>query len=266
MTKIALSWHQRENRIMNLPELNSILFLDIECVSTAATYHELSPEMQYLWREKAARLIKQYDAPLDDEAAAQVFIDKAGIFSEYGKIVCISVGFFHKKEGVEVFKLNSYYGDDEVKLLKEFADLLDNKLGRIRNICGHNIKEFDIPYICRRMVINGLELPAKLQISGKKPWDLNYLVDTMDAWRFGDRKNFTPLKLLTALFGIPSPKSDIDGSQVGRVYWEDGQVERIAAYCERDVLATAQLVRKFKRMNLLPEENIMYSVQYDIDA
>ncbi len=251
---------------MNLPELHTMLFLDIECVSTTASYQELPEELRYLWKDKAARIIKQFDSPIDDDTAAEVYQNKAGIFSEYGKIVCISVGFFHRSEGQEVFKLKSYYGDDEAKLLAEFADLLDNKLGRIRNICGHNIKEFDIPYICRRMVINGMELPAKLQISGKKPWDLNYLIDTMDAWRFGDRKNFTPLKLLTALFGVPSPKGDIDGSQVGRVYWEDGDVDRIAAYCERDVVATAQLVRKFKRRNLLPEEDILYSIQYDTNA
>jgi DNA polymerase elongation subunit (family B) len=163
----------------------------------------------------------------------------AAIFAEFGKVVCISAGYIYNKKGKEHLKLKSFYNDDESILLNDFSSLLAswNKLDR--TLCGHNIKEFDIPYIARRMLINGIPLPDMLNIAGKKPWEVQFL-DTLELWKFGDYKNFTSLNLLTAVFDIPTPKDDIDGSMVGSVYYETGDLKRIASFCEKDVIATTQ--------------------------
>ncbi|MEM7103812.1 MAG: ribonuclease H-like domain-containing protein [Bacteroidota bacterium] len=236
-------------------DLTSILFLDIETVSGKASYNELNEDFQELWQLKMKSIYRKEEPPVPEEA----YEDKAGIFAEFGKIVCISVGILTKdSEGNLSMRLKSYAHDDESILLKEFSDLLEKNRKLIR-LCGHNIREFDIPYICRRLIINQLPLPRMLDISGKKPWELEYLMDTMLMWRFGDYKNYTKLSLLTAVFGIPTPKDDIDGSEVGRVYWQEKDLERIAIYCQKDVVAVAQLVLKFQRLDLIPEENVHYT-------
>ncbi len=236
-------------------DLTSILFLDIETVAGQASYEDLSPAMQKLWQQKAKVIYRTDEPPEPSES----YPEKAGIFAEFGKIICISVGLISiDKEGQMTLRIKSYAGEDEAKLLQEFSDLLENNK-RIKNLCGHNIKEFDIPYTCRRMMINQIALPKMLDIAGKKPWELNYMLDTLVQWKFGDFKNYTKLSLLTEIFGIPTPKDDIDGSEVNGVYWRDRDIKRIAVYCEKDVVATAQLVLRFQRKDLIPDENISFA-------
>lgn len=227
-----------------MSDFSHILFIDIETVPGKSSLKELPSDLRELWNEKVrsmqARMPERFNTTDSED---DVYRREAGIFAEFGKIVCISVGFFYKKDNQEVFREKSFYDDDEKQLLSDFADML-SRLGN-KVLCGHNIKEFDVPYICRRMLINKMELPLCLNVSGKKPWEINML-DTLDLWRFGDYKNYTSLKLLTAVFGIPTPKDDIDGSQVANVYYEQHDLQRIAFYCEKDVLATARLYACYK--------------------
>jgi len=234
-------------------KLPSILFLDVETVSGKATFSKLNKDMQKLWETKAEQIYRRTgEVPSPKES----YIEKAGIFAEFGKIVCISVGFIsQEKDGEMHFRLKSFYSDDEAVLLTDFAKLLQST-PRFTYLCGHNIKEFDIPYICRRMVINQLAMPGKLQIHGKKPWELNHFLDTLELWKFGDYKNYTSLNVLCNIFGVPTPKDDMDGSQVGKAYWKDKALDKIAEYCQKDVLATAQVFLKFVRKDLIKEEHV----------
>ncbi len=226
-------------------DLTQVLVLDIETVSSHKTYEEMSPEMQKLWGLKAESLQRRLDET-DRVSAAEAYIENAGIYSEFGKIVCISVGVFRrdKESGLLHFHVKSYYGHDERQLLLEFANLIEKHYNNIKKhfICGHNIKEFDIPYICRRMIINSIPLPDALDLYGKKPWEQEHLLDTLTLWKFGDYKAYTALKLLCGVFGIPTPKDDIDGSEVGKTYWNEGDVDRIEVYCKKDVVATARVL------------------------
>lgn len=242
-------------------KIENILFLDVECVPGQPSYDNLDETFQELWALKAKSILrKQTDDPTGEEIE-QVY-DRAGIYAEFGKIVCISVGFVRrdKASGKLSVRLKSFANDDEAQLLTDFCELLSQHYNNpsAHYICGHNIKEFDIPYICRRLVINQLEFPSLLQIHGRKPWELNYLLDTMVLWKFGDHKNYTSLKLLAAALGFPSPKDDIDGGDVGRVYWEEKDLDRIAHYCEKDVLATVQLFLRYRRMPLIEQEMVIH--------
>ncbi len=220
-------------------KVEDILFLDIETVPMVGSFEDLNSSMQTLWDKKSTYFRKE------DESAQAVF-DRAGIYAEFGKIICISVGLVFYRSGQRCFRLKSFACDNEKQLLDEFAGMLTTfAKDANHNVCGHNIKEFDIPYIARRMLVNGLKLPDMLNIAGKKPWEVKFL-DTLELWKFGDYKNYTSLNLLTTIFDIPSPKDDIDGSQVARVYYQEHDLTRIAIYCEKDVLATAQLFLRFK--------------------
>jgi 3'-5' exonuclease len=210
---------------------HDILFLDIETVSQHAAYEQLPENAQKLWDHKAERLRDN-----DNETPAQAY-ERAGIYAEFGKIVCISAGFFNGA----MFRLKSFWGHDEKQLLLEFANLLVKfYTHRNRLLCAHNGKEFDFPYIARRLLINGIRLPEIISYYGKKPWEVPHL-DTMELWRFGDYKNYTSLELLAHIFGIPTPKDDIKGSDVGRIYWQENDLERIVRYCEKDVITIARL-------------------------
>ncbi|NPA36992.1 MAG: 3'-5' exonuclease [Chlorobi bacterium] len=226
--------------------LEDILFLDIETVPQERNFDNVPETLQELWDKKSKYFRKE------DESPADVY-QRAGIYAEFGKIVCISVGFIRINEGQKSFRVKSYAGDDEKKILTDFADLINKN--RNKYLCGHNIKEFDVPFIARRMLINGIKLPDMLNIAGKKPWEVNF-IDTLDLWKFGDFKHYTSLNLLTNIFGIPSPKDDIDGSEVARVFYEENDIERIAIYCEKDVLATAQLFLRFKGESLIEEDKV----------
>ncbi len=224
--------------------LKNILFLDIETVPEASTFEGLDSTKQELFEQKTKYQRKEDFTP-------EEFYERAGIWAEFGKIVCISVGFFdHESKGLS-FRLKSFYGTDEVEILEDFKNLLDEHFNQKNHVlCAHNGKEFDFPYLARRMIINKIELPEKLNLFGKKPWEVPHL-DTMEMWKFGDYKHYTSLNLLTNILGIPSPKEDIDGSQVARVYYEENDLIRIAKYCENDTLAVAQVYLRFKNLKIL---------------
>jgi hypothetical protein len=237
--------------------LEQILFLDIECVSQTRQYDELSEPLQHCWEDKYASIARREG---DELSLADSFPAKAAVYSEFGKIICISVGLMRRDDNnAWKLRLKSFYGHDEKQLLLEFTDMLNKHFGDPRRhyLCGHNIKEFDVPYICRRMIINGLPLPPMLDLSGKKPWESQHLLDTMEMWSFGDRKAFTSLKLLCAVFGIPTPKDDISGADVGRVYWEEGDLNRIETYCKKDVAATVQVFLSYRGESLLTDEQVI---------
>ena len=233
--------------LKNIP-LPSVLCLDIETVPQYPTFEDAPLPLQELWNHKANNIHKN-----DSETGAMVY-NRAGIYAEFGKIICISIGYLAYPNNIREFRLTSCYGDDEKLLLTEFITILQKfKFNLI--LCAHNGKEFDFPYISRRMVINGIELPAVLDNSGKKPWEILHL-DTLDLWRFGDYKNYTPLNLLACVLNIPSPKDDIDGSLVHAVYWKDKDLKRIVAYCQKDVITVMQILLRFKGENILGDHEI----------
>ena len=229
--------------------IEDILFLDIETVPAAETFDSLDTRMQTLWDKKS----KQFRTA--DQNALEVY-ERAGIYSEFGRIICISVGYIKEKDPYAL-RLKSFYGDDEKLILTEFSALLSRfaKPGKEALLCAHNGKEFDYPYIARRMVIHGLELPELLNIAGKKPWEVK-LLDTMDLWKFGDYKNYTSLELLTSVLGIPTPKDDIDGSMVAGIYYKEKDLLRIVRYCEKDVIAIVQVLLRFMNKPGVSSERI----------
>jgi predicted PolB exonuclease-like 3'-5' exonuclease len=230
--------------------LENILFLDIETVPETRYFSDLDDVKQDLWASKT-----QYQRK--DEYSAEEFYDRAGIWAEFGKIVCISVGYFSFTEDQRRFRVTSFYGD-EIKILNDFKSLLISHFSEAKHLlCAHNGKEFDFPYIARRMIIKDIELPYKLNLFGKKPWEVPHL-DTLDLWKFGDYKNYTSLKLLTNVLGIPSPKDDIDGSEVCRVYYEENEVDRIVVYCEKDTIAVAQIFLRLRGDKLLTDDEIIH--------
>jgi DNA polymerase elongation subunit (family B) len=226
-------------------DLNNLMVLDIETVPQYSTHAEVPDNLKALWDKKTVYTRK--------EETAEDFYRSAGIWAEFGKIICISVGIFAGGKNTGL-RIKSFAGHDERELLTSFIKMLSGQPNTIV-LCAHNGKEFDFPYLCRRMLINGLKLPSQLEIAGKKPWEINHL-DTMELWKFGDYKSFTSLSLLTTIFNIPTPKDDIDGSMVGDVYWKDNQLERICTYCQKDVVATAQLLRRYRGEELVPDEFI----------
>ncbi len=241
-------------------DITKILFLDVECVSGKPVYDDLDETFQELWTHKSKSILRKTTPEPTGEDIAQCYKEKAGIYAEFGKIICISVGLLTRDANKKpIVRLKSFANDDEATLLKEFCQLLDQHYNnpKFHYLCGHNIKEFDIPYICRRMVVNQIPSPTLLKLHGKKPWETKYLLDTLELWKFGDYKNYTSLKLLAATLGFPSPKDDIDGSDVGRIYWEEKELDRIAIYCEKDVLATIQLLMRFLLLPLIDKKQVV---------
>jgi hypothetical protein len=226
-----------------------VLFLDIETVPAAPSYDLLDPVMQLLWDKKS----RQFKTP---EQTSEEIYERAGIYSEFGKIICISVGLI-KEKNPSSFRLKSFYGDDEKKLLSDFSAMLEkfSKNNKEALLCAHNGKEFDFPYIARRMIINEIIIPEILDNAGKKPWEIK-LLDTMDLWKFGDYKNYTSLDLLTSVLGIPTPKDDIDGSMVAGIYYNEKDLIRIVKYCEKDVLAIAQVLLRFMNLSCISSDRI----------
>lgn len=236
--------------MLNHIHIDQILFLDIETVPGVYKFSDLNDNFKELWTSKT-RFLQQRDEQTPEEV-----YEKAGIYAEFGKIVCISTGFVYKSKNINKLRIKSFYGDDEKKLLEEFGNMLTQHFNSDdKFLCGHNVKEFDAPYMARRMVLHGVELPRMLNTPGKKPWEVNHL-DTMELWKFGDYKHFSSLNLLAAIFGIPTPKDDISGADVARVYWEEKDLERIKIYCEKDTITVAHLMHKFKNLPLIPDENI----------
>lgn len=228
----------------------NVLFLDIETVPEHSSFNELDDAVKDLWTQKT-----QYQRK--EDVTAEKFYERAGIWAEFGKIICISVGYFVVNDSDRQFRITSFSGD-ELQVLLDFKSLLDQHFFKPHHLlCAHNGKEFDFPFIARRMVIHGIEIPQILNLFGKKPWEIQHL-DTMGLWKFGDYKNYTSLKLLTTVLGIPSPKDDIDGSQVAEVYYQTNDIKRIVNYCEKDTIAVAQVFLKYRREQLLDETEIIY--------
>jgi uncharacterized protein YprB with RNaseH-like and TPR domain len=236
---------------MNLTyKLNDILFLDIETVPQEERWSDLSQELQELFEKKTKYQRK-------DEFTAEEFYERAGIWAEFGKIICISVGYFVNVEESKQLRITSFFGDDEHKILTDFKVLLDKHFTKKSNVlCAHNGKEFDFPFIARRMIVHRIDLPKKLNLFGKKPWEVPH-IDTLELWKFGDYKHYTSLKLLTSILGIPSPKDDIDGSEVAKVYYIEKNIERIVTYCEKDTVAVAQILLRFNNEKLLENKDIV---------
>lgn len=233
--------------------LEKVLFLDIETVPQFYRFDELGAKGKELFEAKTRFLQK------DEKSFDELYDERAGIYAEFGKIVCISVGFVNESGTGKQIRMKSFYHDDEETLLRQFKKLLDEHYNSDFHIlCGHNAKEFDFPYICRRMLIHGIKLPHILDIAGKKPWEINHL-DTMELWKFGDFKAYTSLALLCHVFGIPTPKDDINGADVARVYYEENDLERIKVYCEKDVVALIQLFLRMRGDALVDEGEIHYS-------
>lgn len=231
--------------------LENLLLIDIETVSAVAGFEELNEEWKKLWEEKVQRSVPE------NITAAEFYPQRAGVMAEFSKVICISVGYFKREGKDHQLRLKSFYGDEEKLLLQDFVatlykmDINNNKW----SFTGHNIKEFDIPFICRRLLINGLPIPPFLDFQNMKPWETN-LIDTFQYWRFGDYKHFTSLKLLAAAMNVPSPKDDIDGSMVGDVYWKEKNLERIVTYCQKDVVTTGNIILRFKNLPLITDDQI----------
>ena len=231
-------------------DLNNILFLDIETVSEYESWSEVPAILKELFDYKTKHKRKE-------EFTAEEYYHNAGIWAEFGKIVCISVAYFVNKNETKELRVTSFANKLEKDLLTDFKELLKNHFNKSYHLlCAHNGKEFDFPYIARRMIINHMEVPNQLNLFGKKPWEVKHL-DTLDLWKFGDYKHYTSLKLLSYILGVPSPKEDIDGSQVGEVYYKENDLERIVKYCERDTVTVAQLLLRFSNLALLDENKII---------
>jgi hypothetical protein len=232
--------------------LFDLLLIDIETVPQVEDNKQLSPEIKRLFFDKISKTMPEM---VDEEAA---YKQRAGIMAEFGKVICISTGFFYEdKEKGLCLRMKSICCKDEVELLTEFLTLVDKfyKHKKKFQFAGHNIREFDIPFLCRRMVIHHLSLPPYLQLYGAKPWDIN-MVDTLQWWKFGDYKNYTSLHLLANVLGVPSSKDDIDGSMVQDVYYKEKNLDRIVTYCQKDVVVVAQVILRFKNLPLIPIGNI----------
>jgi predicted PolB exonuclease-like 3'-5' exonuclease len=235
--------------MLNNIQLDNILFLDIETVPETEHFSDLDSDFQELFAHKT-----QYQRK--EDVSPEEFYERAGIWAEFGKIICISVGYFTQKSGERQFRVTTFQGDEE-RLLLDFSNLINNHFNLPQHVmCGHNVKEFDFPFIARRMLIHGIKIPDKLNLMGKKPWEVPHL-DTLELWKFGDYKHFTSLKLLTKVLGVPSPKDDIDGSEVAKVFYKDKDIDRIATYCEKDVIAVAQIILKLRFQKLLTSDEIL---------
>ncbi|MEJ7586283.1 MAG: ribonuclease H-like domain-containing protein [Ferruginibacter sp.] len=233
--------------------LEHLLVIDIETVSCKKDYESLDSAWQHLWEEKVNRSLPE------NVTAAEYYPLRAGIMAEFAKVVCISIGYFKKEKEQHQFRVKSIFKEQETELLQSFVSTVNQLEAVHKQWCftGHNIKEFDIPFLCRRLLVNGLTIPVYLDFQNMRPWE-THVVDTFQYWRFGDYKNYTSLKLLAAALNVPSPKDDIDGSMVGDVYWNDNDLQRIAVYCQKDVVTVANIIMRFKNLPLLSLEQVIF--------
>ncbi len=244
---------------MNFPKekLKRILFIDIETATAYSTFDQMPKSLQSLWRIKSEHYHAFRQTEMTDQSVKDHFQSKAAIFAEFAKVVCISVGFLDGDEGGS-FRVKSFYNSNEFELLTRFKELLDNYYYDVYNhfLCGHNIREFDIPFLCRRLIINGIGLPNLMNVTGQKPWQVHQLLDTMDLWKFGDYKHFTSLDSLCISLNIPSPKKGISGKDVSEYYW-DNRINEIVEYCEDDVIATALVYLKCLNLSLFTFDKVI---------
>jgi 3'-5' exonuclease len=230
---------------------NNILFLDIETAPQYVSFNDVPGEWKKLWARKAEFLIRDKET----ETPESIY-NRAGIYAEFGKIICITCGIISGAGSGKKLLLKSFYGDDEKMLLKDFCEMINKwTLESNKYLCAHNGKEFDFPYLCRRLIVNEVNIPGILNLAGKRPWEIPHL-DTMELWKFGDYKNFTSLNLLAQVLGIPTPKDDMDGSMVHEVYWKEKDLERIVSYCQKDVITVAQILLRLNGEELIAVENV----------
>lgn len=232
--------------------MENILFLDVETVPIKYNYNDLGTYEKQLWDTKVKHLEKE------NISTKHLYEEKAGVYAEFSKIVCVSTAILYKEKSKRKIRVKSFYSHDEKEVLAGFSQLVNAHFnGPQHHLCAHNGREFDFPFLCRRLLINNMKLPGILSINGKKPWETRFL-DTMELWRFGDHRNFTSLELLAHLFGVPSPKEDLRGEDVKHVYYKEGDLERISDYCKRDALTVAQLFLKFRNESIIPPEDIIF--------
>lgn len=233
--------------------LNELLVIDIETVPQLPAFSDLSENWQELWQDKVAKTMP------DDVSPEESYRKRAGILAEFGKIICISTAVFSYNDmKISGLRVKSVSGDDERAVLEGFVEICNKMYARNRNFqfAGHNIREFDIPYICRRMIINGMLLPEYLQLNDRKPWEVR-MMDTLSWWKFGDYKHYTSLHLMANVLGIPTSKTDMDGSMVQDVYYKERDLQRIVDYCQRDVVVTANIILRFQQLPMLREEDVV---------
>ena len=230
-------------------KLDKVIFIDIETVSQEKEFSKLSKKWKSLWEKKSTYLVSE-------EETAEHIYKRAGIYAEFGKVICISIGIYRLFKDHQTFRIKSFYGKNEKQVLKQFCELFKKSFQSNDFIlCAHNGKEFDFPFLARRILVNQLPLPYILDIAGRKPWEVQHL-DTLQLWKFGDYKNYTSLALLCELFSIKSPKNDMDGSDVGRVYWQEDNLEKIVKYCQNDTLAVAQLLLAYKGLEPIKDSEV----------
>lgn len=237
--------------MLNLILPENLFIFDIETVPAHSSYSDLPSAFQKLFDDKVGRYRKE------EENKEEYYFSKAGIYAEFGKVIVISCGYLQKSSAGFQLKIKTFKNHDEKTLLHDFSQVLKTIAKHRYSLCGHNIKEFDVPWLCRRLLINNLPLPDVLNLYGKKPWETNF-VDTLELWKFGDFKHYTSLHLLASVLNIPTPKDDIDGSMVGGVYWKENNLPRIAKYCSKDVLTVAQIVLKLSGLQLLNEDQVQF--------
>lgn len=232
----------------------NLMVIDIETASAYPDYKNMDERMQALWDKKASFISQS-----EEETSEDLYFDRGAIYAEFGKVICISAGVFTKEEDESIgLRIKSFASETEKETLESFKNLVETKFdSKYLRMVAHNGKEFDFPYICRRMLVNGIDIPETLDSRDKKPWEINH-IDTMELWKFGDRKNFTSLDLLAALFGVESSKEDIDGSQVNHVYYKENDLKRIAKYCQRDVVVTAQVFLHLNGFQKIQTQNIQF--------
>jgi 3'-5' exonuclease len=230
----------------------NLLFIDIETVSAENSYNLLSDRFQKLWKHKASFLKNEKNLTIEEQ-----YFDRAAIYAEFGKIIVIGVGFFYWDEANNLcLKTKTLVADNEKELLQEFKKLLDQRFkSKDLALCAHNGKEFDFPYLCRRMLVNEVSLPKALDFSGKKPWEVPHY-DTLEMWKFGDKKQFTSLEMLATLFDIKSSKNEMSGDEVNHEYYNENNLAKIREYCLEDVVALAQIFLKLNAIDVVEEANI----------
>lgn len=236
---------------MSMIDTGNLIFLDIETVPGEASFLHLTEDWQELWKKKTLRTLPP------ESTSEEFYLQQAAVYAEFAKIVCISFGYYRSSGSERKLRIKSLCNEDEKQLLSGFCEVLSGfeKHHKSWIFAGHNVKEFDLPFLCRRMLINGMSIPRCMNFQNMKPWEIN-VIDTMHFWRFGDFRNYISLELLAAALGIPSPKSDINGSQVGEVFWKEKNLQRIAAYCQRDVATVANIIQRFNGENILGEDEI----------
>lgn len=240
--------------------MQHILFLDIETVSQHREIESLDDHGKLLWQQKIGFIARRDDHEWANEDYAQSYRERAAIYAEFGKVIVISAGIITNPEDeYQNLRIKSFYSHNEAEVLEAFASILQRNFNdqNMHILCGHNIREFDIPYLCRRFAVHGIELPSLINISGKKPWEVKFVADTLELWKYGDHKNYTSLDLLAYTLGIPSPKTEMDGSMVGQAYWEEDRLEQIKQYCERDVVTVAQIYLRLNNLPILSENQIV---------